>query len=160
MNPPDGCLEAGTSSLSIRDSWDDDRDALKWKWKKGDALRLSDLSDPRDDGRFSVCLYPDSATLAEEIAVPAGTLWRWTSGRYAYKDIVGSAAGITQIKVRSGSEGQSSLNVSAKGASLPQGLLPSSSYTIQLRDLETGICWTSAFATGDLRDDRFKASTP
>jgi cysteine-rich repeat protein len=160
MNPPEGCLEAGTSSLSIRDSSDDDRDAIRWKWKKGAALRLSHLSDPTDDGHFSLCLYPDSEMLAEELAVPAGPFWRWTSGRYTYKDVVGSVDGVTQVRIQSGFEGESSLAVSAKGAALPQGLLPSASYTIQLRDLQTGICWTSAFATGDLREDRFKASAP
>jgi len=42
---------------------------------------------------------------------------------------------------------------------MPSGLLPATSYTIQLVDTDTGGCWTSGFATGVATTTSFKGKT-
>src|SRR3989475_4981769 len=44
--PPPGCRAAAKASVTLANSTDDTRDAVKWSWKRGAATDVADFADP------------------------------------------------------------------------------------------------------------------
>jgi cysteine-rich repeat protein len=156
------CASEVASSLQIRDSADDTRDTVVWKWK-GDPP--SSLFDPYyGDGEFQVCLYPDGGSLGGAVRLRGRPGWtsRFSSAdvrvwTYTDRDLERSGLRRAKLEVDSGFEPESKLKLKAQGVDLPDGLLPaSSSFSIEFHD---GVnCWSSTFFDGTLKDDSFKAT--
>jgi cysteine-rich repeat protein len=156
-SPRPGCLEAGLSKIGIRTSADPTRDSLKWQWMRGAAFAAAGLGDPTSAGSFELCFYPDG-TLGGDVVVPPGPRWlsREEKG-YQYRDKPGTVGGIADIRISAGADGRTKVKIRGRGAGLPDGMLPATSYAMQLVDLTSGTCWTSAFASGDSTSTSFKA---
>ena len=159
-NPRSECRAAEVSQLLVKDSESDGEDLLKWKWSRGAATTSSEISDPTEAGRYRVCVYPNGS-LNGEIPVPAGSSWESRGEKgYQYTDRSKAAAGLSTIKLRTGGGGQSSILLKAGGEGLPDTLLPAISYSVQMIDVATGICWGSSFEAGKVKDGYFRATMP
>ena len=146
--PRTDCLAAGLSKLAVATFAEPARDFVKWQWSRGAPFDAADLGDPVWVGSYELCFYPDGA-LAADVVVPPGPPWlsREEKG-YQYSDRPGTIGGISDIRISAGAEGRTKLKVRGRGVNLPSGLVPATSYTIQLLDLAGGNCWSSAFSSG------------
>ena len=91
--PPPACRVAGKASVTIADSIDGSRDAVKWSWKHGAATDVADFADPVDgNAHYALCVYDGSGNpqpLFEVAIAPGGTCgtrpcWR-ASGSSGFK---------------------------------------------------------------------------
>ena len=67
------CRGAGRSRLTIRNAPDRTRDALGWRWGKGDATIAGDFGDPGDTTGYRLCVYDEVGgvpALAVDATVP------------------------------------------------------------------------------------------
>jgi hypothetical protein len=158
--PLPSCRTAPQSSFAIRDELVGADDRISWLWRKGSATQVSEISNPTLEGRFLVCLYPDSGPLGAQITLPRNAGWesRKSSG-YLYRDKQGNHDGASQVRLRTGAEGKVYMRLRGRGANLPQSVLPTTgAYTVQLIDTGTGDCWGSVFANGSLSGGDFNAT--
>ena len=116
-----------------------------------------DLGDPTQATTLGFCLYDASAAsqpLIEREVPPGGTCgtkpcWRLVPGGYRYKNKLGSAHGVTDVKLRVSSAGELALLVKGKGASLDLpslGFLPPVRVQLLASDAGGVTCWESTFA--------------
>jgi len=117
-----------------------------------------DLGDPTGATTLGICLYDASASSQPLIArkvLPGGTCgtkpcWKVVPGGYRYKNKLGSADGVTDVKLRVGGSGEIALLIKGKGASLD---VPSLGFLtpvrLQLLASDAGgvTCWESTFAS-------------
>jgi len=156
--PRVACKERGTASpLSIKDGTPDTRDALTWRWNKGDATGFAELGDPRDADAYAFCIYDGSGTLVVEARAPGGetcgtkpcwkTVGPAASPRgYLYADRDLTPDGVSRLQVQSGVATRAKASVSAKGANLATPPLPLAlPVTAQLQT--TGACFTATYTT-------------
>jgi hypothetical protein len=163
--PLAGCktpLVAGTAPLAIRNENSDNRDAFSWRWVQGSSTNLGDLGDPTGSSGYELCVFDERAnvhTLVMETAIPAGSGWLPTGRGYKYRDRTGSQAGITRVILRSGNEGNASIVLIGKGASLappPLPLAQDDSVTVQL--VNENACWEARYSTSsENQSGRFRA---
>ncbi len=151
------CFDAGRSSLRIVDADDDGEDRLLWRWRRGYTKVVDGISAPTDDGRFSICMYPDGGSLAAGTQLPYRSGWSKPSKRYRYADHTQSFGGVRVISLGADGNGFGSDVVEAGGENLPDTLLPATSYTVQLVDGRGNKCWSSTFPQGVSGDGFFKA---
>jgi cysteine-rich repeat protein len=148
------------SSISIRDNESDDRDSLTWKWSG--TMTFDDFYDIPEfpAARFQICLYPQGGVLAGSARLRGDG--GWDNGYFGsgYSDKLLSNAGISKLKLRLSYGRTSKISLKARGAELPDSLLPAAaSYTISLCEVTSGVCWSSTFTSGDLAPGSFKAKS-
>jgi cysteine-rich repeat protein len=120
-------IDGSKSSLQLLDRTPDAKDRLKWRWRAGHAILLSQLGNPITTDAVATCLYDESTptpTLLFRAVVPAGgtcgtkPCWRSIgSGGYRYKSRTG-AEGIVGLSLRPGPDGKSRVEVKGAGAGL------------------------------------------
>jgi cysteine-rich repeat protein len=155
--PLAGCRTATRSQLLIRSTDDDpSRSRLKWKWAKGEATTIPELSDPILDGRYNVCFYPDASS-GQSILVPTRASWTLRNDSYRYLDKALQHGPIVSLEIRPGDESKAAVSIKGQGQGLPSSLLPATSYVAQLVDTGTGICWSSSFPVGTSTPTSFRA---
>ena len=150
---------------------DASKSKMKWKWKKGAAIDQASLGAPSASTSYGLCMYDsvqDTADLVTFTQIAPSGAWTDRSPKgWAYKDKVGSAGGITRIKLKSGAAGKTTAQVKGKGSMLPT---PSTgdgrifaqepSVTVQLVNSD-GQCWTSDFQFAKRNDvTQFSAKEP
>ena len=144
--PAVGCRPAAKSSLLIKNSSDDSKDRLTWKWLKGAATTLAELGLPTDTTRYAFCLY--SGTSAASVGLPAGAKWQ-TSGTTGYKftDPSSSPDGAKKALLRSGAAGKAKVLVKGKGSNLPDSPAPALSLpvTAQLVNDANAVCFEAVY---------------
>lgn len=164
------CRSAGKSTLLIKDSSDDSKDQLVWKWAKGQPTQYAELGDPTDTTEYRLCLYAGSASaLVRQIEVPAGgPPWQPAGDKgYRYKDKLGQSDGVTKVLLKGSAANKSKVLLKGAGSDLPD--LPAQTLpfdpedypiTVELINNETGVCFGSTFDEGDVKKnttDQFKA---
>jgi cysteine-rich repeat protein len=175
FSPAGACKAPGRSLLTIRKGPLDSRDAITWKWLRGDATSLADLGDPIGGGTgFTLCVYDRTAgatSLALRAVMPAGRAcggrpcWRSLAGSgFAYKDPDLTPDGLAKATLKTGAAGKAKVILKGSGARLDAPDLPLAadpSVTVQLL-ADTGACFgaTYAGATADNGDFQFKAKLP
>jgi cysteine-rich repeat protein len=177
--PPDPCLVVptcigrganGRASISIGNDDAVGKDKLTWKWTNGDESLPDDFGDPSSTVSYRLCII-DSGAVAESYDVaPSNTLWSLGSNDIKYRDKAGSSDGITQIKLRPGSDGRARIGLQARGPNFvaPTAFSPGQMFhqapnvTIRLVN-SLGRCWESDFpvlsATRNSAE-RFQAKVP
>lgn len=171
--PATSCSVAARTSLLIKNKTGEDKDSLKWSWKKGDAMNEVDLGTPTVDTTYSLCVYDNiagAASLASRLDIAAGAGWQDKgNGRLYYKDKTGLFDGVYKATLRSGDAGKARAQIKAKGANFPtpSPVTPSAMFsqdpdvTVQLHNGK-GVCWTSSFQPADTSksdESVFKAKT-
>ncbi len=152
---PDACRAPavlGKSQLQLKDRSPDTKDALKWSSAKAAATTLAELGDPTAGDDYVLCVYdPNGRRMG--MRVPAGgncdgrPCWKTTNGGFAYKRKDGFPHGITQLILRSGSDGKAKLQAAGRGGFLPMPALASIAppVRVQLRNRTSGLCWEAAY---------------
>lgn len=168
--PDVGCLAAELSQLAVKNSGDDSN-TLSWKWKKGDSFSHDDLGDPLASTEYLLCVYDSTSgifSLSTSLLVPPGIAWTNKDPKgWQYKDSSGTHDGVQKIKLKPGDSSRSSVQLKARGASLP---LPAPASETRFFDQDPGVivelhkqsgsgpstCWTS----GEFGDSDTSSNDP
>lgn len=169
--PRSDCGVPGKALLKIKDSPDNAKDFLLFKWLKGGATTPAELGDPRAATAYRLCLYSDSGQV--ELAIPpASPGWKLLGSEaapkgYLYKDTAGAADGVILAKLKAGAAGKALQLLKGKGGGLP---LPgpagpatyfdhTSGVTAQLVSSD-GPCWGAAFTAAPKKNTGADAAFP
>jgi cysteine-rich repeat protein len=148
--PRSDCRSADKSVFKAVLGANPEANVLKWKWIGEGDLDAAEIGDPTIVAGFNLCFYPNvpgDGGVGAAVLLEPGSLWTTLNDRgFRYRDKATSNGGIADLKVGTG--GRSSLKLRGSGAGVPAGLLPATSFTIQLVDVEAGGCWSSSFETG------------
>jgi len=170
--PRTGCLTSSRALLDLKDKAGAKKDKLTWKWKKGAETTSADLGDPLTSSSYAFCIYDTITGLSrvelEKDASAATTCkeapcWSATKKGFKYKDGPQENGAVKAVKLDAGAAGEASLKLTAKGVTLGPPNLPfaqSPQVTVQMINLETGVCWESVFDTSSVVENspgRFKA---
>ncbi len=157
------CRSAGVSLLKVVYRTDPAKNLLRWRWLKGEAIAIGDIGDPTDTASYNLCFYPDvpgGGGLGAEVLLAPSPIWVTLNGEgYRYQDLSGSNGGVSDLRIRTGDANKTKASLKARGANVPGGLLPATSYTVQLAEPSGGGCWTSSFATGTASATSFSGKT-
>lgn len=152
-----GCASALHSTLQLRDVAADQKDAVVWKWLKGDATSAADFGTPTDATRYSLCLYRgDLTALVGELALPPGASWTSRGAKgLAYESATRTPHGVQTALLKPGVAGKAKAVVTGKGSNLPDGLLPfgTSPVVAQLVRADTMGCVEAVYDAGDVVRD-------
>jgi hypothetical protein len=89
------------------------------------------------------------------VQAPGG--WLVTDDGYHYRDPLRSFFGTSALDIESTDPLKGSIALKASGSLLPRGILPATSYTVQLIDETSGSCWESVFLSAHSSAHRFQA---
>jgi hypothetical protein len=163
---------AGKSSVSLQASDDGTKDRFAWKWSKGAATDNSDFADPlTGPASYHVCVYdasPEPQPLLDLSVEPGGDCagkpcWRAVSTKgFRYRNKDGNPDGMTGLKLGSGAEGKSRIQVKAGGLSAATPGLPLTSPVVVQLLIDGGMgveCWQTSYVDEPLLNDsnRFRA---
>jgi len=164
--PNPSCLASASDSSSqimLKAGREYPQGIVRWSWKRGTATSIDDFADAAGSAEMAICLYNDLGELIyqhdldRETACLEPPCWTETSDRLTFKSKALS------LKLRSGSDGRSSIQLKSNDANfapLGQYLLP---VTVPLHSqlrIENGACFDASFdSTGVSRSDNglFKA---
>ena len=153
------------------------RNALVWKWKRGEAT-LQTFGDPAQTDPYALCLYEvgeeTRAPLRLGLAVSPGVrcdtrrCWkRKGTDRFSYRDARDGSIGISRMELRTKASSGAEILVRARGAgligrALPLGATlegPSISVKAQLVNLNTGSCWEASYGRAKRNDEKIFNAT-
>ena len=150
-------LDAGGSTLKLKESGD--KDKLGWKWGRGPEILLADFDDPTGSDDFTLCVYVASggpASVLVSATAPAGDEWADLEQKgFRYKDGDRTPDGVSQVQLRPGAAGKAKLKAKAKGGNLGLGSLGfggAASVTVQLRNSQ-GKCYGAVYSAPFKKDD-------
>lgn len=160
-----GTTSPGGSTMKMKLNSDGRRNKLLWKLRGGDAASVGDLGDPTTTDGYAVCAYDASSQAQPALAAtirPAGTCRKnacWKPTALGFKMSAPEAVpdGVRKLVVATGP--QSSVNIKAKGASLPA---PDAVLELPVRlqlQLANGECWEAVFSTALRNDERGMQAT-
>jgi Concanavalin A-like lectin/glucanases superfamily len=181
--PDTGCFTAAKNQvLLLNPAGAPTKMKFQWKWTGGTTqLAQGDFGDPLNGSTtYSLCVYDESGGMPEfkmGLSLAAGgtcgsfPCWKALGSKgWAYKNKLGNADGVTQLKESGGAPGKPKVKFAGKGANLP---LPSPfsfgvqyfekdpAVIVQLHSSSPTNCWTSSFTTATKNDGgSFKAKTP
>jgi len=158
------CRGAAKGGLLLKNSMDDSKDKLVWKWLKGDATTLADLGTPTGTTAYALCIYSGTsgAAIAEADIPPSASLWTAAGTKgFKFKDPSGTPNGVQKALVKSGDAGKAKALVKGKGTNLPDPTMPLTlPITVQLVN-SNNVCFETDFASFIKNDaGQFKAKTP
>src|SRR5207253_1794858 len=123
--PSAGCRAASKASLTIADSIDDTRDAVRWSWKDGATTDLADFADPvSGSADYALCMYDGSRSpqpLFEAVITPGGTCGTrpcWKPSGSAGFEYDNQAGRISKVKLRAGVAGRAQVAIAGRGAAV------------------------------------------
>jgi hypothetical protein len=156
--PVGGCRAALKSKLQIRDDASDDgKDKLLWKWVKGAATVEADFGSPQSSTRYSLCVYRGAIpALLAELALPPGDGWQPLPGKgFKYGHASRLPHGVQKTLLRAGAQDKAKIILKAKGANLPDGLLPVGTTPVvaQLLRADTMGCWQGTYDGAGISSD-------
>lgn len=155
--PATGCLSAGKGSFQIKRSIDDPgKDQVSWKWQAGAAFDQAVLGDPVTATDYALCIYdhvsttPTAATVLE---IPYGAGWSDSAPKgVSFKSKTGSPDGVQQVKIKTGIDGKTQVQVKAKGENIPMPtpagerlFAQTPKVTVQFHRMGSETCWGSDY---------------
>jgi hypothetical protein len=166
----------GKSQVLVNNRSPDDKDQLKWKWNRGEAVDLADFGAPdTSTNTMALCIY-DRRGLHRQLDLPPGGVVATCSGKpcwtpsgttgFKYKNSDGVPDGITSAKLKAGADGRSQVQIRAKGANLlPPETEDLSGVVVQLLidDGSETQCFKTSFSDAAVSaqdPERFKAKGP
>ena len=168
--PMAGCRTAGKTSLYIKQTTPDDKDALKWKWKNGQNTTQGEFGQPFNTRTYALCVYDNTGlVLSVKVAGDAacGSVPCWTPIKTTglkYKDKLLASDGILSITAKGSTASKSSIQLTGKGANLPDPVLPfTGTVTAQFINTSSGVCFGSSYTGAQITKnltDQFRAKTP
>ncbi len=160
--PRTGCRSGGRSTLTIAQRGRDG-DALSWRLRSREPTTAADFGNLAGTTDLSLCLYADGTSVAE-LHVPASSSWSVGPKRASYDGKGVRGDGVRAVVLAARDADGATLRAKARGRRMPRlGLPLTAPLTVQLVNLETGLCWDRTFGAGDLqRNDgwRLRAAAP
>ena len=161
---PTGCalpIESGKASFRLDDKTSDNRDKLKWRWRKGTTTKAA-FGDPLEDTDFELCVYDEVADTPQLIlheTIPAGEGWRENRRGFRYADRKLARSSIKTASLKNGLDGKASISIDGRGGQLPMPNLPlQQDQRVTVRLLNGNSCWEAHYTTAqDNYQDRFRA---
>ncbi|MDX2165722.1 MAG: hypothetical protein SF182_01605 [Deltaproteobacteria bacterium] len=157
------CAHAAKSQILVKNSDDDGKDRLLWKWLQGDELSPAEFADS-SQASYAVCIYAgNDAGLVAQAGVPAGTGWEPLGAtRYRFKEA--TPDGLDKVILGGGATGRAKAIMMGRGASLPDIALPlEPPLVMQWRRENSSLCLESVFSADDVvknNTELFKARNP
>ncbi len=167
-------VEPGKAALAINDHSPDTRDALTWRWLRGEATSPADFGNPVASDDYALCLYDAShvrPALVARAAAPAGgtcgrhSCWQALgdppgSKGFRYSNRDRTPDGLRTMVLKTGTAAKASILVKGRGDNLSLPSLPLDlPLKMQLHG-PGGACWEADYdAAGVRRNDatHFKA---
>lgn len=158
LSPAAGCRTPGKSILLLKDSSDNTKDKLIWKWLRGASTTDTEFGDPTTTRAYAFCVYDSAGRLLSANVPPHATRW----SDLKYKDLGGNADGIQKIILKPSASNNTKVLVKGKGNPLPDLTLGAFSLPLraQLVNDETSVCFEATYAVGNvIKNDatQFKA---
>ena len=162
--PATGCrtpVQSKKASLQLKDRSPDDKDQLQWKWLKGQVTSMAEFGAPDSSSAYVLCIYDANPGPRASMSIPAGDTcvgkpcWTAKTTSFAYKDPALTPDGIAQVKLKaSATPGKAQIMVKGKAALLPMPNLTAlqAPILVQLRRLDSPICWEATYSTLDKQD--------
>ncbi len=153
--PRSGCDVPLRSFLLLKDSDDDARDAVQFRFIRGTTLREgSELGDPLSTHAYALCIYDHGALAAQMVASTTAGRWRALGkGRgFRYRDVRAASDGTREVLLKVGPSGapkEPRVMWVGKGAGLPDPAVPVSEpvdVTVQVVG-SNGVCFGDTFTT-------------
>ena len=141
------------ASIQLGNKTVDTKDALKWKWSKGNRTTLAELGNPIASTSYQVCIY-DQTGLRFAITNPAGgtcgskPCWKATGTKgFAYKDKELTPDGGQSLKLREGAIGKAQIQYQARGPALAMPDLTTivQPLIVQIQNSD-GLCWEAVYS--------------
>jgi hypothetical protein len=131
----------------LKDSTDDNKDLLLWKWLKGGATDATEFGDPVTTHAYELCIY-DGGGLVASASAPAGANWSAKTTGFKYRDPAGSSDGLQTIILKAGADGKAKIVVRGKGMNvdMPNLALLTSPLTVQLKRAGGTVCWGATYS--------------
>jgi hypothetical protein len=146
------CRGAEKSKLLIVDAGGA-RNKLVWRWKRGASTDQTELADPTTSATYVLCLFAGTAAsvVADVQVGPDAQSWSAIGGSgYRYRDAAGAQGGIRKIVLKGSDVDRAKIVLQGKGANLPEIHPPVDlPITVQLRNTDTDVCWSSTFTAAD-----------
>jgi len=164
--PRGGCRTALKSVLLIkRDTSNDTKDKLIFKWIKGQQTDQDDFGVPTGTTNYALCVFDGNNAVITDPQVPfSASLWSPISDKgYKYKDPGGSQDGVQKVILKGGAADKAKALVKGKGTGLPDAVMVGMTVlpvTAQLVNDDGNVCFEGVYDSGDvLKDDdvQFKA---
>ena len=166
--PRGGCQPAlsGKSNFSLKNSPDDGRDRLTWRWTSSASVDVSDFQDTvSGTNGYALCVY-DQGGRRLAAAAPAGGVcgtkpcWKQTSSGFSYTDKQLDPDGLRRVQLKAGTAGKGKITVKGMGANLDMPIFPLTT-PVRVQLLRRGVtlnCWEATFNTSTRNDaEVFKA---
>lgn len=161
FGPAAGCRTAGKSLLIVKNSSDNGKDQVIWKWLNGAATDVADFATPTGGTDYALCLY--SGANSATIRLPAGSSWQAAGSSGFSFTSAGTPDGGQKAKLKAGAAGKAKAQVKGKGPNLPDTVAPALLFpvTAQLVNDTNSVCYESVFNAATKNDsNQFKAKTP
>jgi cysteine-rich repeat protein len=148
-----GCRTASKSGFLMKRGTYPARDKLLWKFLNGASTSFAELGDPGATTDYLLCVYA-GGTRFMQMEIPANAAAWATLGAsgYRYSDNDATADGARQLQLRASDRDRTKILLQGRGSYLPDPALGSvaSPLLVQLVNEESGLCWESSFAAGDI----------
>jgi probable HAF family extracellular repeat protein len=167
------CNDGPKSSLKVKNSGEDEKDQLKWKWSGGTQVLQAHLGSPAASTEYRLCIY-DSTDGADQLVsvlrVAPGSSWTDKNPKgWDYKDKTAAQSGIAKLQLKTGESGKPKTQVLAKGiniqmpgpANAGETFDADDRVTVQLMSVPLAACWTSEFTIAKRNTaEQYSATTP
>jgi hypothetical protein len=148
------------SILVLKNSTDDQRDFLLWKWGRGATTTIEEYGDPvMGSTGYTLCVYDQdgsggallaSADIEPGAACGSPSCWKGTGSQLKYKDADGAQDGVQNIRLKSGAQGEAKILLKARGADvqMPAALSVAQNpgVIVELYRNDSNICWGATFS--------------
>lgn len=157
---------AAKALLLMKDTANDLRDLVRWRWIKGAVTNKTEFGDPTTASSYGFCVYNDPGALGSPQLVfrataPAGGLcrgkpcWRATTTGFKYTNRDRTPDGVQTVRLKEGAAaGTAKIIFTAKGDLLDLPAMPLSGptkVTVQIKNSD-GLCWEAVYSDPPLRN--------
>ncbi len=152
---------SGKSTLTLKNSSNDAKDQMLWKWSKGSATATPDFGAPTTTTGFALCLYDGGPGLALTASAPAGgackngkPCWKASGAKgFRYGDADLTPQGIQKLTLQAGENGKAKIGFAGKGPLLRMPALATLAFplVVQLQGTH-GECWSATYVSSLTQD--------
>jgi cysteine-rich repeat protein len=120
--PRPNCHQADSTRFQIVDKADDAKDLMRWSWTHGEPFDMDEL-DPTGPNDLALCVFYPDAEAGYRVQLPSDApcleppCWTGSGDAYKYRNDAASSA-FTSLSLKTGDDGNSRIQVKAKGAKL------------------------------------------